>query len=67
MTASDWLMHGLFQGIDENLAYTRFVIPLTEDRPPSHKNLPSPVWMTQQRALQKRAYRKGLRANAVAR
>lgn len=33
MTASDWLMHGPFQGIRENLAYIRFVIPMEEDRP----------------------------------
>jgi hypothetical protein len=33
MMPSDWLMHGPFQGIQENPGYMRFVIPWTEDRP----------------------------------
>jgi hypothetical protein len=33
MTASDWLMHGPFQGIQDTPGYMRFVLPVREDRP----------------------------------
>lgn len=58
-------MHGPFQGIRENLAYMRFVIPIRKEIA-SHRNLPSLVWMTQQRAPQERVGVRKARAGAVA-
>jgi hypothetical protein len=37
-----------------------------ERRSPSHRNLPSPVWMTQQHALQRQRAHGGERAHVVA-
>jgi hypothetical protein len=40
MTASDWLMHGPFQGIQETPGYMRFVLPVREDRPATESSEP---------------------------